>query len=67
MSDLIGSRSKSTTVYLSDNKLLVVCGCFRGDLKEFETAVNKTHGDNEHGQAYKAFIKKVKVYFGITE
>ncbi len=67
MSDLIGSRSKSTTVYLSDNKYQVICGCFNGDLKEFENAVNATHGDNEHGKAYKAFIKKVKIYFEVEE
>lgn len=40
----------------------VVCGCFKGNLEEFEAAVLKTHKDNEtHREAYLKEIEKVKL------
>lgn len=36
----------------------MVCGCFRGDLKEFEAAVLKTHANDEE---YKIqYLREVK-------
>lgn len=32
---------------------MVGTGCFWGTIDEFAAAVEKTHGDNEHGKAYK--------------
>ena len=43
----IGSRKSQTTVYWTDEKTLVVCGCFRGDLEAFRRKVLKTHENNE--------------------
>jgi|GEM_PF-3294948 len=43
----IGSRKSQTTVYWTDEKTLVVCGCFRGDLEAFKREVLKTHENNE--------------------
>ena len=40
----IGSREDSTTYCFEDD--VVWCGCFRGNLAEFEEAVNKTHADS---------------------
>jgi len=37
-----------------------VCGCFKGTLDEFRNAVEKTHGDDEHGIAYRALIARVE-------
>ena len=42
----------------------IVCGCFRGDLEEFEKAVLKTHANNEEYKIqYLKEIEKVKVLF----
>lgn len=35
---------------------LVKRGCFVGSLQEFIEAVNKKHGDNEHGKKYRAIV-----------
>ena len=57
----IGSRNAQTTFYwTSEEDIQVVCGCFRGNLKEFEARVKRVHGDNEHGLNYKKQIKIVK-------
>jgi len=45
-----------TTIYWLCDKTQVVCGCFIGTLLEFEKAVIKKHGDNEHGARYMALI-----------
>ena len=53
------------TLFYYDGMLLqVVCGCFRGDLKEFETMVLKTHANNEvYRNQYLKEIAKVKTLF----
>ena len=35
-----------------DNKIIVKCGYFTGNIDEFIDKVKTTHGDNEHGRAY---------------
>ena len=53
----IGSRDEFTTFFRSKTlEIMVYCGCFFGTIKEFEKAVNKTHGDNAHGKAYRLAI-----------
>ena len=62
--DRIGSRGDHTLFYYDGMLLQVVCGCFRGDLKEFETMVLKTHANNEvYRNQYLKEIAKVKVLF----
>ncbi|MDY5287631.1 MAG: hypothetical protein SPH11_07760 [Lentihominibacter sp.] len=39
----------------------VMCGCFFGTIDEFAEQVEKTHGDNEHGRAYKLAIELAKL------
>ena len=56
----MGSRNSQTTTYWDKNKNLVVCGCFKGTIEEFEKAVNKTHGNNDFGKQYAKYIKQVK-------
>ena len=57
----MGSRNDYTTFCRAkDGSTIVACGCFRGYIDEFEAAVKKTHGDNEHGKAYMAAIQFVK-------
>ena len=57
----IGSRKSSATFTKSDQS--VATGCFRGTIQEFEVAVIKTHGDNQHAQAYLKAIELAKIIF----
>lgn len=59
----IGSRQDYTTFYHTDNGIFVKCGCFRGDIAEFESKVNETHGNNQHGEDYRNLIDFVKKYY----
>ena len=55
----IGSRKGTTTYCFEDD--LIVCGCFKGTLKEFETKVKVTHKDNkQYLKEYMGWIKYVK-------
>ena len=57
----LGSRDGATTFYAASDAIRVVCGCFSGTLDEFAAAVEETHGDNEHGQAYRLAIELAKL------
>ena len=57
----IGSRNGTTTFFACEDKTIkVVCGCFFGTIDEFSAAVEKTHGDNEHGRVYRLAIEMAK-------
>ena len=59
---MIGSRYGTTTFFrCTDGKVRVTCGCFYGDLDEFLAKVEKTHGDNKHGKAYKKAVELAKI------
>lgn len=61
----IGSRNDCTTFFkTADGGIFVMCGCFRGTIDEFEQAVEKTHGDNKHGQAYRKAIELAQIRLG---
>lgn len=60
-SGLIGSRKSTTYIYWTDKTdIQVVCGCFSGDLKEFEKQVKKTYPSGQHHNEYIALIKVAK-------
>ena len=59
----IGSDGGTLTIYTTKEAVELTRGCFRGSLSEFESAVNKTHGDNEHGKVYQAAIVLIKTKF----
>ena len=64
----IGSRDDVTYFYYDGEDLQVVCGCFRGNLKEFEEAVLKTHKDKPtYREQYLKEIEKVKALFELDE
>lgn len=64
----IGSRYDYTTFYRNkDNGITVKCGCFLGGVDEFLAAVEKTHGDSKHGQAYRAAAELAKIQIDLTE
>ena len=57
----IGPRNGTTTFFKTRTGIGVKCGCFYGTLDEFAEQVEKTHGDNEHGRAYKLAIELAKL------
>ena len=62
----IGSRNDTTTFFTgADNKIYVACGCFNGDIDKFTEAVQKTHGDNIHGEMYQMAIEMAKKKLGV--
>ena len=64
----IGSRAGTTTFFRNaDNGISVSCGCFYGTIDEFAAAVTKTHGDNEHAQAYRHAIEIAKLRIKLTD
>ncbi len=57
----IGSRDDFTTfVATADGEIHVSCGCFSGDIDEFEKAVEKTHAGTKHEKDYKLAIALTK-------
>ena len=59
---MIGSRDDTVTfMRAKDEKIIVAVGCFSGTIDEFEKAVKETHGDNEHGKAYRLAIELAKL------
>ena len=64
----IGSRDGTTTFFRNTNNgISVSCGCFYGTIDEFAAAVTKTHGDNEHAQAYRHAIEIAKLRIKLTD
>ena len=42
-----------TTFFRTKDKgIFVKCGCFKGDIDDFEKKVQKVHGDDKHGRVY---------------
>ena len=57
-----GSRNGATTFYRNKNNgISVTCGCFNGSIEDFLARVNETHGDNKHGQVYRAAAELAKL------
>ena len=64
----IGSRDGTTTFFRNaNNSISVSCGCFYGTIDEFAATVTKTHGDNEHAQAYRHAIEIAKLRIKLTD
>lgn len=64
----LGSRNDFTTFFRSkDLKIGVTCGCFNGDIDAFFAKVAKTHGDNEHGKAYRLAAELAKLWIDLSE
>ena len=65
-SNKIGSRERQTTYYWNEETEQIVCGCFKGTLKEFKDAIKKEHNDNKYSKEYFKWIEAVEVYKGLT-
>ena len=60
----LGSCNRNTTFFICiDGHIHVSCGCFSGNLEEFETKVKETHGDSKYGKEYLACLEVVKIHF----
>lgn len=64
----IGSRDGTVTFMKSkDNKIIVKCDWFTGDIDAFISKVKETHGDNEHCKAYLLAAEMAKVRIKLKE
>ena len=62
----LGSCNRNTTFFkCCDGHIHVSCGCFHGNLAEFENRVRETHGDTKYAKEYLACVTAVKIHFGI--
>jgi hypothetical protein len=59
----MGSRKSQTTTYWIGNNIQVVCGCFRGNLDEFEKRVKTIHTGTAYESQYMLYIKTLRVIF----
>ena len=58
----IGSRDGYTTIYRDKNrKAMVICGCFSGNLDDFERAVHKTHSGTIYEAEYMVLIQLARL------
>ena len=61
-----GSENRDITFFRTkDGDIFVVCGCFRGTLKEFIREVKETHGDSKYAKEYLAIVEVVKIKFNL--
>jgi len=64
----IGSRRACLTATKGeDGTVRAMTGCFTGTLDELAAAVEREHGANEHGDAYRAAIALIRVRFGVKD
>ena len=52
----IGSRRDYMQAWITDQGLMIRAGCFFGTRAKFEIALSVEHGDNSHGQEYRAAL-----------
>ena len=57
----IGSRGDMLYIIVHEKTLMIKTGCFWGALAEFESAIKRTHGDNQYAQAYRAALALARV------
>lgn len=58
----LGSDNSMLTAIKCSKAVYVKRGCFTGTLSEFEAAVKKKHGSNEHGKEYAAAIRMIRLH-----
>ena len=58
----IGSRLDITYAVKHRDRIMIKCGCFCGDLEQWQAQCRVTHGDNSHAAAYAAAANFIKAY-----
>ena len=62
----LGSQNRNTTFFkCKDGHIHVSCGCFSGNLEEFENKVKETHGNSKYAKEYLACIEVIKIHFEV--
>jgi hypothetical protein len=61
----IGSRSDYLQSFITDKGIVIKAGCFTGFLDEFVAAVEKTHGDTDHGKEYAMAVLMIEAHAAI--
>ena len=61
----IGSRSDYLQSFITDKGIVIKAGCFTGFLDEFVQAIEKTHGDSDHGKEYSMAVLMVESHAAI--
>jgi hypothetical protein len=61
----IGSRSDYLLSFNTEKGIIIKAGCFTGTIEEFRAAVEKTHGDNDHGKEYAMAMLLIESHFAI--
>ena len=61
----IGSRSDYLQAFITDKGIVIKAGCFTGFIDEFVAAVEKTHGDTDHGKEYAMAILMIEAHAAI--
>ena len=52
----IGSRGDYVQAWITDAGVMIRAGCFFDTRNQFELALDATHGQNNHGQEYRAAL-----------
>ena len=59
-----GREARPTTIFRTkDNTIMVKCGCFEGDLQQFEKQVHITHAGTKHEKEYMGVIASARAHF----
>ena len=58
----IGSRAAMLIAFVTDQGLRISTGCFFGTRDQFAAAVDKTHGDSNHGREYRTALALIDVH-----
>ena len=62
----LGSFNRNTTFFkCKDGHIHVSCGCFSGNLEEFENKVKETHGNSKYAKEYLACLEVIKIHFEV--
>jgi len=61
----IGSRLDYLQSFITDKGIVVKAGCFTGFLDDFVAAVEKTHGDTDHGKEYAMAVLMIEAHAAI--
>ena len=56
----IGSRNSQTSIYWTNkDDVQIICGCWRGNIDEFEKRVREVHANTEHLRPY---LKQIEIF-----
>jgi hypothetical protein len=57
---IVGSRQAQTTIYWTTKEdVQIKCGCWKGDITQFEDRVKKVHANTSHLQPY---LKQIELF-----